>query len=110
MGRFIKGDVVVVPFPFSDLSFSKRRPALVVAKLDGDDIILCQITSSLKSDRYSVPITDSDFILGSLNKNSFVRPNRLFTAETQIVIKVAGRLSSPKTEEVVNKITDIINQ
>jgi mRNA interferase MazF len=42
MGRFIKGDVVVVPFPFSDLSASKRRPALVAATLGtGDDVVLC---------------------------------------------------------------------
>lgn len=45
MGKFVKGDVVVVPFPFSDLSASKRRPALVVATFMGDDVILCQITS-----------------------------------------------------------------
>ena len=40
MARFVKGDVVVVPFPFSDLSQAKRRPALVVAQLTGDDLIL----------------------------------------------------------------------
>ena len=45
MARFVKGDVVVVPFPFSDLSQSKRRPALVITELTGDDLILCQITS-----------------------------------------------------------------
>jgi hypothetical protein len=45
LGRFVKGDVVVVPFPFSDLAQAKRRPALVVAELEGDDRILCQITS-----------------------------------------------------------------
>lgn len=45
MGAFVKGDVVVVPFPFSDLSAAKRRPALVVAALSGNDVILCQITS-----------------------------------------------------------------
>ena len=45
MGEFMKGDVVVVPFPFSDLSANKKRPALVVATLTGDDVILCQITS-----------------------------------------------------------------
>jgi len=39
LGRFIKGDIVVVPFPFSDLSQSKRRPALVLADLEGDDLI-----------------------------------------------------------------------
>ncbi len=41
MAKFVKGDVVVVPFPFSDLTHSKRRPALVVSKLEGDDLILC---------------------------------------------------------------------
>ena len=46
---FLKGDVVVLPFPFSDLSQSKRRPALVAANLEGDDIILCQIGSLKES-------------------------------------------------------------
>ena len=52
MGRFIKGDVVVVPFPFSDLSQSKKRPALVLADLTGDDLILSQITSQNIYDIY----------------------------------------------------------
>ena len=49
MARFVKGDVVVVPFPFSDLTQAKRRPALVVASLRGDDVVLYQITSRLVS-------------------------------------------------------------
>jgi mRNA interferase MazF len=40
MEKFVKGDVVVIPFPFSDLSASKKRPALVVSNITGDDIIL----------------------------------------------------------------------
>lgn len=40
MGRFVKGDVVVVPFRIFDLGLAKRRPALVVAKLEEDDRIL----------------------------------------------------------------------
>ena len=43
MGRFVKGEVVVFPFPFSDLQGSKPRPALVVANLPGDDMVLCMI-------------------------------------------------------------------
>ena len=45
MEKFVKGAVVVIPFPFSNLAGTKRRPALVLADLPGDDIILCQITS-----------------------------------------------------------------
>ena len=52
MARFMKGDVVVVPFPFSDLTDAKRRPALVIAELSGDDLILCQITSQNVKDHY----------------------------------------------------------
>ena len=69
MERFVKGDVVVVPFPFSDLTQAKRRPALVVDELEGDDLILCQITSQYVKDRYAVSIDESDFETGSLRQN-----------------------------------------
>ncbi len=61
MARFVKGDIVVVPFPFSDLTSAKKRPALVIAELEGDDLILCQITSQQIRDRYAILIDDSDF-------------------------------------------------
>ncbi|MBX2962206.1 MAG: type II toxin-antitoxin system PemK/MazF family toxin [Cyclobacteriaceae bacterium] len=60
MEKFVKGDIVVVPFPFSDLSSSKRRPAMVIANLPGEDIILCQITSQLVKDEFSISLYDTD--------------------------------------------------
>jgi len=45
MAAFVKGDVVVLPFPFSDLTDAKKRPALVLAALTRNDFILCLITS-----------------------------------------------------------------
>lgn len=51
MGRPVKGDVVVVPFPFSNLAATKKRPALVIAPLNThDDVILCMITSRNTAD------------------------------------------------------------
>ncbi len=41
MEKLVKGDIVVIPFHFSDLSEAKRRPAIVVATLEGNDLILC---------------------------------------------------------------------
>ena len=110
MARFVKGDVVIVPFPFSDLSQNKRRPALVIANLQGDDLILCQITSQSLSDSYAVIVNNNDFETGSLNKPSNVRPNRLFTADQSIVLSVAGHLKLTKTIEAISKIIEIINQ
>jgi mRNA interferase MazF len=86
VARFVKGDVVVVPFPFSDLSQAKRRPALVITSLEGDDLILCQITSQSVRDSYAVALDDGDFESGALNRASNVRPNRLFTADTHIIL------------------------
>ena len=109
MGRFVKGDVVVVPFPFSDLAQAKRRPALVVAELEGDDRILCQITSWHFRDRYSIGINDSDFEKGSLKKESNVRPNRLFTADSRIILYRAGHLKAERVGEVVETIKNILS-
>ena len=108
MGRFVRGDVVVVPFPFSNLSMAKRRPALVVADLTGDDIILCQITSQPISDRYAVPLTDTDFASGGLRRSSNIRPNRLFTADDALVLYRTGTVTEGKLREVVNRIVQII--
>ena len=108
MERFIKGDVVVVPFPFSDLTNTKRRPALVVADLKGDDLILCQITSKQVKDEYAIPLKDEDFQFGSLKKGSNIRPNRIFTADKKIILYRIGRIREKKLNEVVEKITQIL--
>jgi mRNA interferase MazF len=105
---FVKGDVIVIPFPFSDLSAAKRRPALVLAPLTGDDIILCLITSRAVADSYAMPITGSDFASGGLRHDSNVRPNRLFTADSNIILYRAGSLSASKVDEVIDRIVQIL--
>ena len=110
MAGFVKGDVVVVPFPFSDLTHSKRRPALVVAELEGDDLILCQITSRRIRDGYAVSIGESDFEDGTLRQKSNVRPNRIFTADRHIILYRVGSLNSSRIDEVIDRIVDILRQ
>ena len=104
----MKGDVVVVPFPFSDLTDAKRRPALILAELDGEDRILCQITSQQLKDRHSIPIDETDFEEGSLRKMSNIRPNRIFTADCKIILYKAGHIKSDKINEVIKTIIDIL--
>lgn len=103
MAKFVKGDVVVVPFPFSDLTQSKRRPALVIAGADGDDLILCQITSQTVKDDYSVPVTDADFTTGSLKQMSNIRPNRIFTARTGYSPPTAISFSTESANSIQRK-------
>ena len=110
MAEFIKGDVVVIPFPFSDLTQSKRRPALVISELEGDDLILCQITSQAIKDRYAILISDDDFKTGSLKQASNVRPNRIFTADSHIVLYRVGNLKIEKLTEVIEKVVELLRK
>ncbi len=108
MGRFIKGDVVVVPFPFSDLSKAKRRPALVLVDLKGEDLILIQITSQAVFDDYALGLDNDDFNEGTLHKKSNIRPNRIFTADKKIIVDRIGSLKESKMLEIINKTIDIL--
>jgi len=110
MARFVKGDVVVLPFPFSDLTQTKRRPALVVAEAGGDELLLCQITSQDVRDRRAVPLKSEDFQSGSLNKASNIRPNRIFTADRDIILYGAGHINPEKTANVVEELVDILRK
>jgi len=107
VGKFIKGDIVVVPFPFSDLSASKRRPAIVLAALTGADLILSQITSRSVSDSMSIAIDLNDIADSTLNVASNIRPNKLFTADESIVLYKIGTLKADKLGTVIAKVIEI---
>ena len=110
MAAFVKGDVVVVPFPFSDLTNAKRRPALVLAGLTKNDLILCLITSKTANDNYTTLIENNDFETGSLSKTSYAKSNRIFTANEQLIAYKAGKLTTEKTNEVIDKLIAILQQ
>lgn len=87
-----KGSVVIIPFPFSDLSPSKLRPAIVLASADKDDWLLCQITSKSYADTRAVELSKSDFSSGSLKVISYARLGKLFTANTNLIVSKVGQL------------------
>jgi mRNA interferase MazF len=110
MANFVKGDIVVIPFPFSDLSSSKRRPALVLADLSGDDILLCQITSQPSIENTSISLEVADFKDGGLPVSSFVRPTRIFTADKGLIIRKAGTVSNNLINKVINNIITVLKK
>ena len=110
MEKPVKGDVIVIPFPFSDLSASKKRPALVIAALEGDDLILCQITSKARYDKYSIVLENSDFKQGNLDVESNIKPNKLFTADKSIIQYKIGSIKDKKLKEAVDSICNIVRE
>ena len=88
------GAVILVRFPFSDLSQSKLRPAVVLVHADRGDWIRCQITSKPYGDVRAVQITDADFANGGLRLVSYARPAKLFTAHQSLFSAQAGKLQA----------------
>src|SRR5260221_7490044 len=104
MGLFAAGSVVLVRFPFSDLSQSKLRPAVVLADCGRGDWLLCQITSNPYSDSRAVQLADSDFRTGSLRVTSYARPVKLFTTHHTLIATDIGILH----EASLKRITDVV--
>jgi mRNA interferase MazF len=88
------GTVVLVPFPFSDLSQAKLRPAVVLADVGRGDWILCQITSNPYGDARTILLTDASFAVGALRVTSYARPGKLFTAHHTLMVSQVGTTES----------------
>lgn len=110
MARFVSGEVVVVPFPFTDLQSSKVRPALVLASLSRGDVILCQITSQMAGHPTSIQILSDDFDSGGLDRVSFALPHRIVTANESCVRRSVGRLRAARLSEVREAVCAVIRE
>jgi len=99
---------VLVPFPFSDLSRAKLRPAVIVADAGKDDWILCQVTSNPYGDSRAITLADTDFHAGSLRVTSYARPGKLFTANQTLITAQAGVLNDEVLKNIVDAIVGIL--
>ncbi len=108
MAGFVKGDVVVVPFPYTDFTQLKRRLALVIATLQGENVILCQITSQKSLSSYMIPLSNADFEAGSLMQDSNIRPDRVVTIDRQLILYKVGNLLSEKLGQVTQQVIEIL--
>ncbi|MDM9381126.1 type II toxin-antitoxin system PemK/MazF family toxin [Chlorogloeopsis sp. ULAP01] len=105
-----KGDVVSVPFPFSDVFTTKRRPALVIAESDSNNIMVCPITSKAGRD-YEIKLEDQNFKVGKLNlSHCYIRPNIIATVEKNNIIRHIGKVKGEKTNEVMTVIIEILQK
>lgn len=92
MGVLAIGAVVVIPFPFSDLSQAKPRPTVVLAAAGRGDWLLCMVTTNTYSDSGAIRIDAADLEWGALRQVSFVRPGKLFTAHESLIGQAIGQL------------------
>ncbi len=108
MVTFTVGSVVLIPFPFSDLSQSKLRPAVVLADAGRDDWVLCQVTSKPYADSEAVRIDTNDLSNGSLRVVSYARPGKLFTADSSLIEKNVGEPRREKRHSIVSAVVALL--
>ncbi len=110
MERFVKGEVVVLPFPYTDFSGSKKRPAVVIATLKGNNVILAQITTNQRNDEDLISLTKKDFSSGSLSSDSFIIPSLIFTVDSSKINYKAGQLTPNKIKQVEKQLCEIFTR
>jgi mRNA interferase MazF len=111
---FNRGDVVLVPFPFTDLSTQKQRPALVISSnrfnTSSADIVLVGITSQIPKD-----LAETDYRLSSdeqrmagLPRSSIIKAAKVVTLSQVLIRKMLGRVPARTVDQIVTRLEEII--
>ena len=102
------GGIVLVPFPFSDLSQAKLRPAVALGDAGRGDWILCQVTSNPYGDPRAVHLTQASFGSGSLRSDSYARPGKLFTASRELMVGEVAVLRPEAREQLIDAVVRML--
>jgi mRNA interferase MazF len=108
--QFGPASIVVIPFPFSDLSGTKLRPAVVLTEAGLGDWVLCQITSNPYSDPNAIRLTSAELQKGALNAVSFARPLKLFTANENLIAKRVAILEAKAFKSILTVTIDALQK
>ena len=105
-------DIVIVPFPFSDLSAVKHRPVLIISNnkdnKESEDIVTCGITSNLNNAKHSVLIENNNLELGYIPSKSRIKVDKLFTLDKSIIIKRVAKINNETLDKVKKEFINII--
>jgi mRNA interferase MazF len=107
LARFVRGDLVVVPFPLADKPGTKRRPALIVASWsveNSTDYLACMIAAEPAHDPHFMELAPSDLATGSLNHTRYLRPSYLFPVDEALVTRRIGTLTPEKLDAVLSTL------
>lgn len=110
-----QGSLVLVPFPFTDLSSLKKRPAVVISpdwfNKKQKDIILMAVTASISrhiDKKLEILISRRDLSSGTIPKKSMVKISKIFTCHKGIVVKKIAMIKKEKLNEILEKLRSFI--
>jgi len=101
-----KGDIVLVPFPFTNLSEAKIRSCLILIEAEYDVTVSFITTQSTWQDEASVLLYSSPE--NGLKKDSIVRLNKLATIDKEMILGKIGKLNAKEILPINQKLKDIL--
>ena len=108
---FSKGDIVIIPVPFTDNRGYKLRPAVVISNdtvHQTGDVMIVQITSKQKQDNLSISLTNND-VTDNLPTKSYIRVHKIFVLEQKLIKGIVSGLKPSKYQELIGRIKQIID-
>ena len=104
-----QGDIVFIPYPYTDLSDSKQRPVVIISKdaINKGNVIVAKITSVIRNDEFSFEIKPAD-IDSLLKYKSEVRTNEVFTVHESLIIKKFSSFKKESLKELTERIKENI--
>ena len=101
-------DIVLLPYPFTDLRESKVRPALVISNENvnnkSDDAVMIPLTTVIKDEPFSINISQNDLDSGKLLRISRIKIDKIFTVEQKLVLKKIGSLNNNTFKKVKDEL------
>ena len=105
------GDIVLVPFPFTDQSGTKRRPAVIVSsqryQAERPDVIIMAITSQIRPSGGFGEVSVKDWKAAGLLKASVIKPV-LTTIEATLLVRKLGRLKEDEQQQLKQALKAIL--
>ncbi len=108
MEGFVKGDIIVIEYPYSDFKTYKRRPVVVLKVPKGEDIIVLQMTAESQEKSVEILITYKDFSKGRLKREGFIRLDKVFTIDKSLVKYKVGSLKQEMFNNIVESLCNYL--
>lgn len=99
------GDIILIPFPFTDMSGAKKRPALVLASVE-KNLIVVMLTSQIRKRKHEIPITN--WQKAGLIRETVIRVDRIYTIDFSLVNQKVGSLEKEDFKNVKKAVVKII--
>ena len=110
---FKQKEIWLVPFPYSDFNKEKKRPVLIISQNEynktSKDILVCQITTKFKNNKYSAKVEEIDLEYGSLPYSSEIRCDKINVLSKDLFIRKFSKINCSKYDECFEKISFLLS-